>query len=162
LSSGTASAHPYSIGINGGTLWYSVPTGASHNWFVNGTATMSLSSTNLITSGDITAFGSVSDERLKEQVLALPSLESKTIIDQMRPVKYKWKSEVFNHEYRGKDDIGFIAQEIEELIPEAVKSVMIQGEEYKTIKYERILPILVGAIQTLSREVKELKEKMNM
>jgi hypothetical protein len=53
LSAGTASAHPYSLGINGGTLWYSVPSGAVHNWFVAGTSQMSLSSSGLGLNGGV-------------------------------------------------------------------------------------------------------------
>ncbi len=44
LYQGTASVHPYALGIDSSTLWYSVPTGASHKWYVNGANTMILNS----------------------------------------------------------------------------------------------------------------------
>jgi hypothetical protein len=40
LWKGNAGAYPYSLGMNGGTMWYSVPTGAVHNFYVNGTSNM--------------------------------------------------------------------------------------------------------------------------
>ena len=33
---GDASYHPYSIGMAGSTMWYSVPTGAAHRFYLNG------------------------------------------------------------------------------------------------------------------------------
>ena len=47
LYPGTSSAYPYSLGINGGTLWYSAPTGATHNWYIGGNSCMALVSTGV-------------------------------------------------------------------------------------------------------------------
>jgi hypothetical protein len=43
--------HPYSIGMNGNTLWYSVPNGAVHNFYVNGSSIATISSSGLSVSG---------------------------------------------------------------------------------------------------------------
>ncbi len=53
-----ASAHPYSLGMNGGTMWYSVPTGAIHNFYVNGVSKYE------INSGGVAVFGNVSTQTL--------------------------------------------------------------------------------------------------
>lgn len=37
--------HPYSLGINANKLWYSVPTGAYHSFFINGTEYVTINST---------------------------------------------------------------------------------------------------------------------
>lgn len=47
LYPGTASIYPYSIGINNSVLWYSVPSGASHKFYNNGTNTVTIDSTGL-------------------------------------------------------------------------------------------------------------------
>jgi hypothetical protein len=47
--------YPYSLGMNTNTLWYSVPSGASHNFYNNGTAITTISSTGLRTTGIINA-----------------------------------------------------------------------------------------------------------
>jgi hypothetical protein len=45
---GTSAAYPYSIGINGSTLWYSVPSGAQHNWYVGGVSAMFINSSGYV------------------------------------------------------------------------------------------------------------------
>ena len=47
LYPGSGSTYPYSLGINGGTLWYSIPSGGVHSWYINGTSYMSLATTGL-------------------------------------------------------------------------------------------------------------------
>ena len=47
LFQGTGSLHPYSLGINSSTLWYSVPTGTIHKWYMGGSASMTLSNNSL-------------------------------------------------------------------------------------------------------------------
>ena len=47
LYQGGTGVYPYSLGISGGTLWYSVPTGASHKFYVNGAEQLSITSTNV-------------------------------------------------------------------------------------------------------------------
>mmetsp|Transcript_71740 Transcript_71740/g.191401 ORF Transcript_71740/g.191401 Transcript_71740/m.191401 type:complete len:856 (-) Transcript_71740:250-2817(-) len=44
LSAGLSNAYPYSLGINGGTQWYSVPSGAVHKFYVNGSETLTINS----------------------------------------------------------------------------------------------------------------------
>ena len=55
---GTSATYPYSIGINGSTLWYSVPSGAQHNWYVGGASKLSLSNTLLSLTASILISGS--------------------------------------------------------------------------------------------------------
>jgi len=51
---GTPTTHPYSTGINSGSLWNSVPINSTHDWYVNGVKTMSLNNdSRLILSGSI-------------------------------------------------------------------------------------------------------------
>ena len=42
LAAGTATLYPYSLGINTNELWYSVPSGASHKFYNNGTNTLTI------------------------------------------------------------------------------------------------------------------------
>eukprot|EP00960_Hanusia_phi_P055006 762836-Hanusia_phi.AAC.11 len=67
--------------------------------------------------------------------------------------------------------IGLSAQEVEKEFPEVValapfdatsdennKTVSKSGEYYKTLKYERLVPVLIQAINELNKEIQELKE----
>ena len=54
LAAGTnnpSGTYPYSLGINTNSLWYSVPSGASHIKYVNGTAIATINSTGLTVTG---------------------------------------------------------------------------------------------------------------
>jgi hypothetical protein len=53
LWKGNAGAYPYSLGMNGGTMWYSVPTGAVHNFYVNGTSRYEINSSGATLTGQL-------------------------------------------------------------------------------------------------------------
>ena len=55
LWAGNAIVYPYSLGINDSTLWYSVPDGATHKFYINGSSITTISSTGLSTTGTINA-----------------------------------------------------------------------------------------------------------
>jgi hypothetical protein len=67
LAAGTnnpSGTYPYSLGINTNSLWYSVPSGASHNFYNNGTNTLTIDSTGNVgigTAPDVTYRLNVSD-----------------------------------------------------------------------------------------------------
>jgi hypothetical protein len=112
---------------------------------------------NLTCTGDITAFGTVSDIRLKTNIIKLNS--SLDIIKHLNPVIFNWKDDIYNKEYQGKDDVGFIAQEVEQVIPYAVGEFKIENDTYKKIRHERITPYIVKSVQELSTKVEELENE---
>ncbi len=131
------------------------------NTVINGTLSVS---GNINTVGDITAFSSASDIRLKTNITSLSS--SIEIVNSLNPVTFNWKNDIFNEEYRNKDDVGFIAQEVESVIPLAVSEFSNENETYKRIKHERMLPYIIKSIQELSdkinnheKEIIKLKEE---
>jgi len=98
---------------------------------------------------------SVSDSRLKENVNNLKSSLDKVLM--LRGVNYEWIGE-------NKDGthVGYIAQEVEEIIPEVVveNDLMKFGGVYKTIRYEEIIPYLSEAIKEQQNTINELKEEI--
>ena len=105
-------------------------------------------------SGNITAFHS-SDERLKENIINLDGSLAKVL--KLRGTRFDWKKgneEV--HPYEG-NDIGFVAQEVKEILPEVIGE-MHGG--YYGLKYEKLTPILVEAIKELSAKVEALEKKL--
>jgi hypothetical protein len=109
---------------------------------------------NLTVVGDLTVFGNISDARLKHNVHTLDLDESIDIINRLRPVTFTWNDDISNICKKNTDDVGFIAQEVEDVIKYAVDEFQdIQTEKmYKKLKHERIIPYLVGAIQKLNDE----------
>jgi len=57
-----------------------------------------------------------------------------------------------------KKHFGFIAQDVEKIYPELVKNSDLG---YKTINYIEIIPLLVSKINSMQKEIDELKEKCN-
>ena len=64
LYPGTSSIYPYSLGINANTLWYSVPSGASHIKYVNGTAISTINSAGLNVTGIINASSNLQENSI--------------------------------------------------------------------------------------------------
>jgi len=125
-------------------------------------AALFTSSGNLTCTGDIISFGSLSDRRLKKDIEPISLDKAIDVVSRLRSVTFKWREDIFNESKRNTNDIGFIAQEIEDLIPEAVSEYKdITSEElYKNIKYEKIIPYLTKALQETLEELKITKSEL--
>ena len=113
----------------------------------------------IVASGDITGFGSVSDIKLKKNIETLEGSLARVM--KMKPVKFQWKNNV-NHIKAGTKDEGFIAQDMEKVIPllvDEVRSANAWGpdESYKKINYHKITTYLVGAVQEQQKMIEEQK-----
>jgi hypothetical protein len=138
-------------------------------------STIYMDSGNAHATTDIWANGNIiayySDERLKKDFENITNALDK--VKSLRAVTY-YQNEVAD-EYLGINldrQVGVIAQDIEKVLPEAVKKApfdrgtdengnMISktGENYLTVQYEKIVPLLVAAINELTDEVARLKQK---
>ena len=102
--------------------------------------------------GDVVAFYS-SDERLKNNIE--PIKNSLDIVGELTGYEFDWDEEA-QDVYTGHD-IGVIAQEVERVLPDLVETREYNG--YKAVKYEKLIAVLINAINELAQEVKELKGK---
>ena len=105
-----------------------------------------------------TTVQSISDQRLKENIKN--STDGLDVITALRPVRYDWKEGYGNDQ---KNQLGFIAQEVEKVFPEAVSEWQVNKEDetiYKTVGPSAFIPILVKAIQELKAEVDSLKQQL--
>jgi hypothetical protein len=114
------------------------------------------------TSGSATAYLTSSDYRLKEDVQPLQI--GLSTVSQMRPVSYKWKVD-------GSIGHGFIAHELQALVPDAVSGEKDAVDEdgkpiHQGVDYSKIVVHLVAAIQeqqatiiALTARVAELEAK---
>ena len=112
---------------------------------VNGT----ISSTNLVSSGDVTAF--FSDDRLKERKNNIENALDK--VESLNGFYYIPNELAQELGYKPTLQVGVSAQEVQKVLPEVVVPAPID-EQYLTVKYEKLVPLLIEAI-------KELKEKLN-
>ena len=125
--------------------------------------------------GDVAA--NTSDRRLKTNIKNIDLPLDK--LDKINGVYFNW-NELAN-ELADKNtevrEVGFLAQEVQLVLPEIIKPapfdrildedlsnglsyISKSGQNYLTIQYEKIVPLLVEAIKQLKRELDELKCKI--
>ena len=97
--------------------------------------------------GRVTAqdFLSLSDRRYKDEIQRLGNPWA--LLQGIRGHRYKWKSS-------GLRDIGLIAQDVLETLPEAVGGSMEDG---LSVAYDKLIPVLIECIHDLRKEVEDLK-----
>ena len=116
------------------------------------------SSANIIANGAITAKASSSDIRLKTDIQGYDAMG---IIRKFRSVKYHWNaiakenSEVFNHD---NWNYGLIAQDL--LSGGYTQWVKDIFNDYYTIDYERLIPVVWKGLQEVDDEVTKLKREV--
>jgi hypothetical protein len=103
-----------------------------------------------------TSVQSISDIRTKENIRN--SEDGLNIILKLRPVRFDFKKEFKDV----KNELGFIAQEVEEVFPEVVSEWKDYKDEltYKTLGQGGLIPVLVKAIQEQQAQIKELQDEI--
>ena len=113
------------------------------------------------TAGEIRATNNItayySDDRLKTRLgnieNALEKLESLT------GFYYEANQTAQDLGYTVQKEVGLSAQQVQKVLPEVVVPAPID-ENYLTIHYEKVIPLIVEAIKELSAEVKQIKSKL--
>ena len=105
---------------------------------------------NLIVEGNVTAFGSVSDIRLKENV--------ERITDPVEKVK-QLDGVTFNYKKTGVKSTGLIAQQLLEVLPEVVyeETDIESGERHYALRYGQVVGLLVEAMKEQQDQIDSLK-----
>ena len=142
-------------------------TNVSPNVYENVITPSSLNYSNLYIPGDLFVDGSIinpSDILLKDNIVTISSELSDSIM-KLKPTQFTYKSDTQNQIH-----YGFIAQEFEEHLPELVTnkpnpnsnfnpsmSQSLEANNIKAINYLEILPLLVHKIQSMQKEIDELR-----
>ena len=102
--------------------------------------------------GDVTAanFNSSSDETLKENIAEIQS--ALEIVQQLQGVSYNWKE-------NNQKSYGFIAQQVEKIIPELVS--LNSSSNTLTLNYQGFIPFLVESLKDQQKQIDELKSIIN-
>ena len=103
-----------------------------------------------VASGGVT-FNTTSDRRLKENI---EPLEATDKLMEMNPVLFNWRDDP-----DGPKNMGFIAQDMQNIMPEAVSSDDTE-EKMLRMDYGRITPILVSALQDAHRKIEQLEQRI--
>lgn len=121
---------------------------------------------NLLATSDIYAY--YSDKRLKDVVGAIEKpLES---IGAIETFYYTHNDKARELGYEGSErQVGVSAQSVQAVLPEVVGRAPIDddgeggsvtGEDYITVKYERIVPLLIEGIKELTAELETVKQEL--
>jgi hypothetical protein len=138
-----------------------VPSGAQFQWVVNSTEILKIGATGIVMNnnnitlgtGSVSAasYNATSDYRIKENAVTLDESFS---VDKLRPVTYRNLNS-------GKQDIGLIAHELQEVYPFLVTGEK-DGQEMQTVNYTGLIGVLIKEIQDLKQDVAQLKQQISM
>jgi hypothetical protein len=146
---------------------FDAATGTRMDFYVNGAiagAFRNDGAPELHCDGDIIAYSStISDARLKEDIQDIENASEK--VAALRGVEYTWK----RGGRKGQREIGFIAQEVEAVVPQIVREKQLplldgglddSSTSYKTVDYEKIIALLVESNKELQARITELESKI--
>jgi hypothetical protein len=162
---------------DGGLLWYRnnvikwqnaiTNPGDNMNWY---SYTIGNQAFAINTNGSATLYGALtqnaSDRRLKNNITNIPNALDK--IKTLNGVTFNWENNIFKTERT--NDIGVIAQEIQNVLPEAVTLAPFDddgegnsksGENYLTVYYEKLIPLLIEGVKELKAQNDDLQSQIN-
>ena len=87
-----------------------------------------------------------SDYRIKTNVQTLDAVH---VLDNLRPVTY-------NQTQLARQDIGFLAHELQEYFPELVDGEK-DGEQMQSVDYSGVLPVLINEVQRLKSKIETIR-----
>jgi hypothetical protein len=101
-------------------------------------------------SNTATTYSTSSDYRLKENIA--PMTGALSVVQQLKPCKYSWKAD-------GSDGQGFIAHELQAVVPDAVVGEK-DGEQMQGVDYGKLTPILTAALQEAITKIETLEARI--
>ena len=105
--------------------------------------------------GNITAF--TADIRLKTEIQPIENAGAKLLKLNGFTYEHNELAESLGYERNGERFSGVSAQDVKEVLPEAVKPAPANAD-YMTVQYEKLVPLLIEAIKELKAEIDELKK----
>lgn len=161
----TGTANRVTVTNGSGTITLSGPqdlaTSSSVQFGSFGVGTAASGTTGEIrATNDITGFYS-SDKRLKENIKNIENPLQK--LSAINGVTFDWTEEFINSKggedgfFVRKNDIGVIAQEIEQVLPQVVAE---RPDGVKAVNYEKLVALLIEGVKELQKEVDLLKKKL--
>ena len=110
--------------------------------------------------GDIIAnsIAGSSDSRFKTNVRPVTNALDK--VKTLQGVYFNWNQEAFpDRDFPNQNAIGFIAQEVEKVLPEVVQTEKT-AEGYKAVQYDKVVALLVEAIKEQQQQIDVLKQQI--
>jgi hypothetical protein len=168
ITTATSGNTAYISNGSGGTVLFGAPALNTTNVDVQGTCKAEVFSArfnsnyytdhadtgdSIRVAGDVVAYYS-SDKRYKENIKPIESPIEK--VKSIRGVTFQWNEK--SHKETGKKDVGVIAQEVEEVLPEIVQT---RDNGYKAVDYQKLTAVLIEAVKEQQKQIDELKSIIN-
>jgi hypothetical protein len=104
------------------------------------------------------AYTQSSDVRLKKQIT--PLQRPLEMILNMTGVSYTWRIDEFpDKKFNNGRQVGFIAQDLEKILPEAVRT---DADGFKSVGYTTVVPVLVEAVKTQQKQNDVQQKQIDM
>ncbi|MBI9055424.1 MAG: tail fiber domain-containing protein [Bacteroidales bacterium] len=105
----------------------------------------------------VTGIWSTSDKRWKKNIKIITRPLEKILT--LKGVTFEWDIDKYPDKgFNDKSQIGFIAQELEQVFPELVKE---DQEGYKSVAYDKISPIIIEAMKEQQAQIEKQKEDID-
>jgi len=151
-------------------------SGAAINWANENVWQWTFSNGQFSSPGDVVAYSS--DRRLKTNITNIDNALDKVL--KLNGVHFNWADDIHERGFHGaapgEKAVGVIAQEVEAVLPELVAPAPFDaltdeetgeylgsksGEDYKTVKYEKLTALLIEAVKELSAKVDSQQEEID-
>ena len=174
MSYGSSGQVLTSYGNSAPPRWVTPSSGGYSADFSGYANKFSVGTSSLPSTGEIRATGNItayySDERLKDFHGKIENAVDK--VKSLNGYYYSEneKAKEYGYEKQDKKQVGVSAQEVEKVLPEIVSLAPFDiaedetsksGEDYKTVDYEKLVPLLIEAIKEQQTQIDYLKEKLN-
>lgn len=115
---------------------------------------------SITTNGSAVSYNTSSDRRLKENIQPVTGTTGLSLVSQLRPVTFEW----INNPALG-EVLGFIADEVQQVIPQAVagqpNAVDAEGNPiYQGIDLSKLVPVLTAALQEAATQINALSARV--
>jgi hypothetical protein len=101
-----------------------------------------------------------SDQKAKLNVTKLENSLDKVL--NLRGVSFNWNPDIVPRKASSQETaVGLIAQEVEQIIPEAIVTETIEDQTLKTVEYGNLVAVLIEAIKEQQGQIDELKETVS-
>ncbi len=99
---------------------------------------------------------SSSDARFKKNISTIDNPLAKLM--KVRGARFEFRADEFkDYQFAEGPQFGFIAQELENVFPEVVKT---ESNGYKSVNYSEMIPVLVEALKEQQKQIDELKKEI--
>lgn len=105
----------------------------------------------------------VSDERLKTKIERISSTGMVRKLTRLKAVKYELKNHNafsnFHHATKNPKEIGFLAQEVEEIFPELVT---VRSDGFLGVQYSRFVPLIMAGMQDIQDQMRGFQREIGL